>query len=188
MGSMQTPFHNKQATPDSHGLAGLSQEGLRLYQANQFEAAAAKFELGLQKAPKDAGLHFNLGLCYEKLGRWAEAGDAFEHSTRTAQDAFDGYVGLGIALLHQEKPEEALPCFDAALASPTATDEGKTKALFGKGVCLQVLGRIEEATAIYEYLLEADPGAEDCLANLADRKSTRLNSSHSQQSRMPSSA
>ena len=58
-------------------------------------------------------------------------------------------------------------------------------------------GKIAEAAAIFADILRADPNHLDALYRLghihlqngrADRKSTRLNSSHVSESRMPSSA
>ena len=48
-------------------------------------------------------------------------------------------------------------------------------------------GRIADAERLYASVLAVRPDNIDALQML-DRKSTRLNSSHSQQSRMPSSA
>ena len=53
--------------------------------------------------------------------------------------------------------------------------------------CYYKTGAIPNAILYYEKALKLTPNDPDIAFNL-DRKSTRLNSSHSQQSRMPSSA
>ncbi len=57
----------------------------------------------------------------------------------------EAHLGLGICLLHQEKPEPAIACFDKVLAR---TPDHET-ALFGKAVSLQLLWKFDEATALY---------------------------------------
>ena len=74
-----------------------------------------------------------------------------------------------------------------AIEQNTLTLEQVTAVLNGKQVLAppKDIAEVKNAYEIYERLDELDPYSVD---DLIDRKSTRLNSSHSGQSRMPSSA
>ena len=61
-------------------------------------------------------------------------------------------LGLGICLLHQEKPEPAIGCFDKVLARQPDHET----ALFGKAVSLQLLWKFDEATALYLKILRKE--------------------------------
>ena len=74
------------------------------------------YERLLTLAPRHATANFNLGICYEKLGRWQEATDAFTKALEVDPQREEAQLGLGICLLHQEKPEPAIGCFDKVLA------------------------------------------------------------------------
>ena len=74
----------------------------------------------------------------------------------------EAQLGLGICLLHQEKPEPAIVCFDKVLARQPAHET----APFGKAVSLQLLWKFDEATAIYLKILGKNPQSEECLVNL----------------------
>ena len=70
------------------------------------------------------------------------------------------------------------------------------QAALQQGLALHQAGRLNEAQGIYMRILQANPAHFDSLHLLGvlftqtgrDRKSTRLNSSHTDISRMPSSA
>ena len=74
------------------------------------------YEKLLGAAPQHPTANFNLGICYEKLGRWQEATDAFQKALQADPQRERSQLGLGICLLRQEKPEPAIACFDKVLA------------------------------------------------------------------------
>ena len=101
-------------------------------------------------------------MCLEKLGQYPEAAEKFTKSLELDPKRVEAKLGLGICLLHQEKPEAAIENFDACLdANPN-----NTTAMFGKAVGLQFMWMFDEATAIYKRILEANPNAQDALVNL----------------------
>ena len=69
---------------------------------------------------------------------------------------------MGICLLHQEKPEPAIACFDKVLSRQTDHETAQ----FGKAVSLQLLWKFDEATALYLRILQKNPQSEECLVNL----------------------
>src|SRR5258706_3198360 len=103
----------------------------------------------------------HLAVCLCRLERWELAAETFRkllaHDTYSDQ----AHIGLGDSLLDLKKPEEALACFEACWP-----ESARRRALFGKAVSLQLLGRTEEAELLYERILELEPGSEEALGNL----------------------
>ena len=117
---------------------------------------------------RDAMLHVAMS-----LGRRKEIGKAIE-VTRELREKFPEDVTLAIFLGTQleeaKRYEEALEILNEA----TRQEPKNASARFSLGVIHDKLGNLDQLIASMEKAI--------------DRKSTRLNSSHSQQSRMPSSA
>ena len=82
------------------------------FELDRFEDAVGTYERLLVISPHHVTANFNVAICYEKLGRWVEASDGFRHALEGDPDRLDAQLGLGICLLHQEKPEPALESFD----------------------------------------------------------------------------
>src|SRR5215470_15234800 len=137
----------------------LAAKGHIQFELEQFEDAARTYEKLLEMAPRHATANFNLGICYEKLGRWQEATDSFQKSLAADPNRQEAQLGLGICLLHQEKPEPAIACFDRILS----TRPDQPTALFGKAVSLQLLWKFDEATALYNQILAKNPQSEESL-------------------------
>ena len=72
----------------------------------------------------------------------------------------------GQQFLKEGRFEDALACFEAC------TDP---RAIFGRAVALQLLGRLDEAEAVYETVLTAQPGHEEILATLIALNVERFN-------------
>src|SRR5262249_31115229 len=82
----------------------------------------------------------------------------------------DARLGLGACLLHLERPQEALECFEHCLKA----DFRPERSMLGKAVALQKLGRLAAADRVYHELLEVSPEDPEALSNLialsVDRK------------------
>jgi len=77
-------------------------------------------------------------LLLKKTGRWQDATDAFLKSLETDPKRVDAQLGLGICLLHQDKPEPALEHFEKVLSAKPDHES----ASFGKAVSLQLLWKV----------------------------------------------
>jgi len=91
----------------------LAAKGHIQFELEQFDDALKTYERLLASAPRHPTASFNLGICYEKLGRWTEATDSFQKALDSDPQRSEAQLGLGICLLHQEKPEPAIACFDS---------------------------------------------------------------------------
>ncbi|MBK5292213.1 MAG: tetratricopeptide repeat protein [Acidobacteriia bacterium] len=112
---------------------------------------------------------YNLALCLRRLKRWEAAAEAFRKLLAYDSHRDSARIGLGDCLLHLNRLEEALACFDACWS-----EGAQTRALFGKAVALQMLGRLEEAESAYERLLTLDPKMEEAFSNLIALSMKRL--------------
>jgi tetratricopeptide (TPR) repeat protein len=144
--------------PDFYTLRGDIQFALERFE----EAAGSYFTSAtLELPPESAYAQFRLGICLHHLGRWAEAGQAFQRVLEVDPHRDDVRLGLGACLLHLNRPEEALANFDRCWS-----DAARLRVLFGKAVALQLLGRHHEAEGAYQRLLASDPKSEEALSNL----------------------
>jgi tetratricopeptide (TPR) repeat protein len=127
----------------------------------RFQEAAGSYFTVIATEPENAFAQFNLAVCLQHLTRWDEAALAFQKVLQVDPHRDDARVSLGACLLHLNRPEDALTYFDGCWS-----DASRTRALFGKAVSLQLLGRHEEAETHYQRLLLADPKPEEVLSNL----------------------
>ena len=70
---LNTALENGEETADLYSAKGHLQ-----FELEQFEEAVRSYEKLLTLAPRHATAHFNLGISFEKLGRWNEATNAFQ--------------------------------------------------------------------------------------------------------------
>ena len=108
------------------------------------------------------GVLHNLGLVLVRQRRDAEAVPLFQRSLAAR---FDANVALALsnALLHCNRPLEALACCDEALAADPATRDAR----HNKAVALRELNRNEDAARLLRGLLAEDPSDADAEFNLA---------------------
>jgi tetratricopeptide (TPR) repeat protein len=152
---LSTPGEN---LPDFYTLRGDIQFALARFE----ESAGSYFTSAtLERPPENAYAQFRLGICLHHLGRWAEAGQAFQKVLEVDPHRDEVRLGLGACLLHLNRPEEALTNFDRCWS-----DAARGRVLFGKAVALQLLGRQHEAEGAYQRLLASDPKNEEALSNL----------------------
>ncbi|MBZ5607005.1 MAG: tetratricopeptide repeat protein [Acidobacteriia bacterium] len=127
----------------------------------RFQEAAGSYFTVVATEPENAFARFNLAACLQRLNRWTEAAQAFQGVLEIDPHRDDARLALGACLLHLNRLEEALSNFDRCWSGAA-----RTRAMFGKAVALQLLGRQDEAEADYQRVLEADPRSEEALANL----------------------
>ena len=154
---------------DAAGRAAPQEPGLFaakahiLFEAGHFDEAIASYQRALSSKPGDASLNFSLGLAFERLSRWNEAGDALEKTLTAEPQHQQARLGLAICLLHQQRAEEALDNFDRLIEQGF---EDRQTAEFGKAIALQLLCRYDEAVNLYGSLLARNPQNEGVLSNL----------------------
>ena len=125
------------------------QRGLELFDAGEYEAAIAAFSLA-QPSP---GLHNNLGLCYYRLGQWAEAAAHF-HKARALDASYArAHFNLGLVYAKQGDDQAAADAFAQALE----LDPNHAQAHYRRGEVLLRLGSVREAEVHWAFLRARNP-------------------------------
>ncbi len=130
-------------------------------EVGRIKEAAGSYFTAIASEPGNVYAQHNLALCLRRLERWEPAAEAFQKVLDLDPHRDQVRIELGDCLLHLNRLEDALTCFDRCW-----TDAARGPALFGKAVALQLLRRFDEAETIYERLLAIDPKAEEALSNL----------------------
>ena len=127
----------------------------------RFQEAAGSYFTVVASEPDNTFAQYHLAICLHHLSRWVEAAQTFQRVLDSDPHRDSARLGLGTCLLHLHRVEEALGNFDCCWS-----DASRWRALFGKAVALQLLGRWNEAEAAYHRLLLSDPKSEEVLSNL----------------------
>lgn len=140
-------------------LKSLIAQGVALHQARQFDRAEAHCRQLLAvhaDHPLAFVLHYNLARALDDLGRGNEAVQAYDAALARRPGLLQALDYKGRSLLVQDQPAEALTCFDAALAQ-SSEDAGLHRR---RGLCLQALGRLDEAAAALHRAIALKPAIE----------------------------
>jgi tetratricopeptide (TPR) repeat protein len=143
-------------SPDSQILGGDL-----LMEMGRIEDAAGSYSAAIAAQPGNIYAHHNLGICLRRLERWRDAAAALQKALEYDPHRDQVRIYLGDCLLRLNRLEEALDCFDRCWS-----EAARGRALFGKGVVLQLLRRFDEAEAVYTNMLAANPNQPEALTNL----------------------
>ena len=139
-----------------------------------------------------------LGVIYAEIEDFENAEKYFLLSLSKKKDFIDAIVNYGILCNKKMAFNESISLFEKAIE----LDKKNYNVFYNLGVAYQENGKFSEAVKMYEESINLKPDFADAHCNKSllnlllgyyrdwetDRKSTRLNSSHSGESRMPSSA
>src|SRR5580765_2933444 len=153
------------------------------FEQQDWNAAERHYAKAVEQEPKNTAAHYNLALCLERQGKFEEAAQEFEAALAIDLKRWQAQIGRGLCLLRLNRPDAALPCWEAALndVPPAKKDQRQDDILFGKAVALHQLGRLEEASDIYNQLLPANPNSIDLLANLTALSIARKDATKAQE-------
>jgi len=145
--------------PDSRFLLartmvrGVLARGAKERATEELGVAEGHVRAGLELAPDRARGWSVLAVILERLGREAEALDAWGRAQSLAPTDPEMAAGLAVAYAHQARWEEAVPLFAAvADARPDSSD-----AYVNLGIALHGLRRWEEAIATFTRAIELAP-------------------------------
>ncbi len=124
--------------------------------SNDFEAMIARVEAQLEKQPDDLQGWQLLVSNYLNLGRFGDAANAMAQVIRISGPSSVLYADMGEALVYGNNglmTAQSVAVFDEALK----LDKNNAKALFYKGIGLSQEGKLAEAKATFQNLLEHAP-------------------------------
>ncbi|MBN1311259.1 MAG: tetratricopeptide repeat protein [Anaerolineae bacterium] len=95
--------------------------------ANDFAKVIEHYNSMVHQNPDDVMWLTNLAWSYERIGQYQEAIQQFRRALDVSQNDFDAHYGLGLALLSDGRPQEALEEFVRArdLVVEESTDRSK---------------------------------------------------------------
>jgi cold shock CspA family protein/cytochrome c-type biogenesis protein CcmH/NrfG len=123
----------------------------QLHDEERWEEAIGAYREALQAAPKDASVHYNLGLALHETGRRAAAMAHYREALRLRPDHAETHLNLGTALYENGQLEEAVEAFQSALTLEPLTD-----AYYNLGLVHQDLEHYPEAVVAFQKYLQFD--------------------------------
>jgi len=136
-------------------------EGLRLLEANDFQAAERQFEQSLKLIPDRVSTLNNLSAIKIKLKKFVEA-EEFARKAITLEDQSpEAWSNLGLALTGMGRQEEALQACDEAIRHNSSYAKG----WLVKAMALLELKRYDEALLACDEALKLEPGKYEILYN-----------------------
>ncbi len=118
--------------------------------AAQVETIVTEIETKLGgAAPNDPESQYNMGLMYMDMGLWEQAADCFAAAAGSAPHALRAHEMWGIALVHQERYEEAVDVLGRGLRAPGAEPADLLGLLYNTGQAYERAGRKGAAREYY---------------------------------------
>ncbi|GFO53246.1 hypothetical protein GMSM_02530 [Geomonas sp. Red276] len=148
--------------PEPADLNRLFREANALRGAGRLDEAMAAYRRLLDRLPRAAEVHNNLGLALQDAKRPGEAEESYRTALRLNPELADACNNLGTLLVSRGEYEEAEPLFRRALA----LRPDYLPAYTNLGACLQVLERAEEAVDLYRRAIALAPAALEPRINL----------------------
>jgi Tetratricopeptide repeat/RimK-like ATP-grasp domain len=127
-------------------------EGLRLLEANNFQAAEMQFARCLKLIPDRVSTLNNLSAVQIKLNKFAEAEACARKAVALDDKSPEAWLNLGIILKATERREEALQAYDRAINGNPAY----AMAWLNKAITLLELDRYDEALLACEQAQKLD--------------------------------
>jgi len=111
-----------------------TKKGAALYELNRFDEAIPVLEEGLRRGPRHDG-YYNLGNCFVRVRRYAEAEASFRQAIRMTEPRADYINNLAVALYHEGKTDSARILWtDVVRRWPDYTRAGRSLMMhFGNG-------------------------------------------------------
>ena len=169
----------KSGQAQSSGAATLVREVAALVQAGKFEEAESAARKVVAAMPQDADAHSILGVVLSQRGQMEESERELRIAVQLDPHSTAALANLGVMLTQTGRADEAVGVFEEAVRLAPSNMQASYN------LALLYTARKEYERAIPLLELAAHVRGDDVDR---DRKSTRLNSSHIQKSRMPSSA
>lgn len=135
--------------------------GLTALAQNDRGTAFAHMDRAVALQPDDMGAQMYRASLLYRLGRFDDAIDGYTHVLGKADDALKlrAYIERGLAKEQKQDFASAVDDYTAALTR----DKENVPALSRRGVCLERLGKHEEAIADFTHLLESVPAEQASL-------------------------
>ena len=93
-----------------------AEQGMKALDEKRYQAAVDSLTQAVAADPKDYSLHFNLALAYSLMGKHAQAIPEYKKTLELKPGLVQAELNLGISLLRDKQPADAVPYLTAAVA------------------------------------------------------------------------
>lgn len=182
----------------------INADGVELFAKKDYRAALDSFDYVLTLNPNDAGLLYNIGQCYDRLGERAKAEQYYVSCLQHAPDHGDARLALvslqystgrqaeakqAIADWLTKSPknadayvldgwrlrqEKALPQAQGRLQQALTLEPHNRRALCELGILYEQMGMPERAYVLYERVLAREPNQADVAERLSQLKAKNV--------------
>jgi tetratricopeptide (TPR) repeat protein len=140
-----------------------SEQGMKALDENRYPAAVESFTQAIAADPKDYSLHFNLALTYSLMGKNADAIPEYKKTLELKPDLYEAELNLGISLLREKQPVEAV----VYLTPAVARNAKEYRPNYYLATALLGTGDFVRAEQVYTAALAIDPKSPDAELGLA---------------------
>jgi tetratricopeptide (TPR) repeat protein len=126
--------------------------GAELYGKKRFEKAVSEFEAALRFVPHHPYALYNIGVCYSRMGKNAEAKAAYQRLLAAHPDHADGLTNLGEIFDSEDDTKTAEEYYRKAIAA----DPKFGRAHHNLAVLLDRTGKADEALETYKTHLKIE--------------------------------
>lgn len=134
------------------------QLGTMYFHDGRFDVALGEVAQALHVHPRYADAYNLQGWIYLGLRDFAQADASFAQAMTLQPGDPDTLYNQGWSLCQQKRFDEAIPLFDAAVATPRYAEESKSRALMAKGACQRDAGHLDAAVQTLARAYEINPG------------------------------
>ncbi len=135
--------------------------GIAWMAREEWGRAAQDFEEAYDLGESSTNLHYNLGICYDRMGESTAAIEEFDSILKTFPDEFPTLLARGNLLLQLNQTAAGLRDIERAIAIKPESDE----AYNSRGIALRMFKRYDEAIVAYNKALEISPDRADSICN-----------------------
>jgi Tfp pilus assembly protein PilF len=148
----QTPIFNALAV-DLNDAQLFYQKGLKELWQENWSAALTCFQKVIGKNPQDSNTWFQVGYCYDKLGRYQDAMESYKQAIRINPDYADAYYNLGIVYGNLGRYQDEMESYKQAIRiKPDLADVH-----YNLGIAYINLRRYQDAIESYKQAIRIKP-------------------------------
>ena len=149
----------KKTAPDNRSAhaEAYTQQGISLFESEQFAEAALAFQEALKAVPEDITLNFKLALSYQKSGQYDKAEQVYLMLAEISPKDLAAYHNTIVLMYDEAKLSEKAV---AAATQLVEIDPNNAEAHFNLGYMLIKKKNFAEAANVFKKVIELDPNME----------------------------
>jgi tetratricopeptide (TPR) repeat protein len=143
-------------------IAGFNEKASEYLSAGNAKAAVQSYEKALRLSPRDAKLHYNLSLAFDRLGDFASERKELAKTVELDPNLAVAQNQLGLVALRSGQQAVAETLFKGTLAIDPSFSEAQSNL----GIVYSQQGKNAEASALFQQAIKNDPKYAKAYVNL----------------------